>query len=172
MADFTGTGVMTIPHFMCCGRYQSRDMLREDIESLLVIEQSSHLSPWSHSHFLSSINSGHQTRVLEHQAHQKIVAYCITSTAADEAELLNLTVAAEYRRRGLAQAFLTQVCRHFDDSIQQCFLEVRVSNLAAIALYQSLDFHEIACRPNYYRSGQQREDALIMAKQLFKTGGC
>jgi ribosomal-protein-alanine N-acetyltransferase len=43
------------------------------------------------------------------------------------------------------------------------WLEVRASNVAAIALYESLGFNEATIRRNYYPTADGREDAIIMA---------
>jgi ribosomal-protein-alanine N-acetyltransferase len=51
--------------------------------------------------------------------------------------------------------------------MQDVFLEVRPSNAAAIALYHAEGFHEIGRRPRYYPAKGGREDALVMAKELF-----
>ena len=50
---------------------------------------------------------------------------------------------------------------------QRVFLEVRPSNAAAIALYHAEGFNEIGRRPRYYPAKGGREDALVMAKELF-----
>jgi [ribosomal protein S18]-alanine N-acetyltransferase len=81
-------------------------------------------------------------------------------TAVRETEILNLAVAPEFRRRGLATALLRQVCaRHPGD----VFLEVRVSNTTARKLYQKLGFQEVGIRPNYYTSPW--EDGIVMRFQ-------
>lgn len=163
-------------------RFVLRDMALEDLESVLAVEQQCHSHPWKASHFTSSIESSHQCRVVWDGS--SIVAYMITSTAADEAELLNITVAPEYQRQGIAIALLDYVCTQFGLSIHTLFLEVRESNLAAIALYDNLGFNQVGKRPNYYPSASptknqsskknhsgkktisDREDAIIMARML------
>ena len=100
------------------------------------------------------------------KCNDNIVAYAITSTAADEAELLNIVVAPNEQRKGLGRLLLNHMTGMFDDSIHTLFLEVRASNIGAIALYHSLDFNEVGIRPNYYPSQHGREDAIIMAQSL------
>ena len=148
----------------CDYQYHLRTMQSSDVERIISIEQVSHSHPWNEKNFQSSIASGHQCWLLEKQ--HIIVAYAITSTAADEAELLNITVAPDYQRQGLGSLLLNTLSDVFESSIHTLFLEVRVSNSAAIALYHSLDFNEVGIRPNYYPSSQGREDALIMALAL------
>ncbi len=153
--------------------FQLREMYLEDLSDILAIEQVTHSHPWKESHFISSINSSHQCRVVSQKS--EIVAYIITSTAADEAELLNITVAPEFQRQGIARQLLQLVCELFNSDVHKniytLFLEVRESNLPAISLYEGLGFNEVGVRPNYYpaeksTSKNNREDAIIMAKSL------
>nr|MBX2808887.1 ribosomal protein S18-alanine N-acetyltransferase [Cellvibrionaceae bacterium] len=136
----------------------------DDLELVLGIEQQAHRYPWQAAHFFSSLASTHHCLVL--QGKSSMLAYSIASTAADEAELLNLTVAPEYQRQGLGRFFLNVLCHSFDTTITALFLEVRASNHAAIALYQAEAFNEVGLRPNYYPASKGREDAIIMAKSL------
>ncbi len=142
-----------------------REMSRDDLELIVVIESKAHTHPWTRGHFESNLQSSHQCWVMEKE--NTIVAYAVTSTAADEAELLNITVAPAFQRQGLGKQLLTQLCQSFTDSIQSFFLEFRASNHAAIALYQHYGFNEVGVRTNYYPSHHsQREDAIIMALSL------
>jgi len=145
-------------------RYELCHMQHSDIEALLLIEASVHSHPWTRGHFISSLESSHQCWVLK--CTDDIVAYAITSTAAGEAELLNIAVALNEQRKGLGRQLLSRITSTFDDSIHTVFLEVRASNDAAIALYHSLHFNEVGIRPRYYPSSQGREDAIIMALSL------
>ncbi|MBX2808360.1 MAG: ribosomal protein S18-alanine N-acetyltransferase [Cellvibrionaceae bacterium] len=141
-----------------------RPLCHKDLETVLAIERQTHRYPWLLSHFTSSLASTHQCLVLQGETH--ILAYGIVSTAADEAELLNFTVAPAYQRQGLGRFFLAHLCQGFDAAVTLFFLEVRASNHAAIALYQAEGFNEVGTRRNYYPADQGREDAIIMAKSL------
>lgn len=145
-------------------QYMLREMLDEDVDSLLQIEKIAHDYPWSQKNIESSLESNHHCIVLEHE--QSLVAYAVSSTAADEAELLNIVIAKPYQNMGLGNVFLNYICQSFDTSIQMLFLEVRESNQAAIKLYQRLEFNEVGVRSRYYPSDSGREDAIIMAKSL------
>ncbi len=145
--------------------YGVRNMQLSDLASVLQIEQQVHSHPWSLAQFTSSIESSHHCRVLERSSN--ILGYVITSTAADEAELLNIAIAPGEQRKGLGEALLEYACQSFNNTIASFFLEVRVSNVGAIALYHKLGFNEVGHRPNYYPlDSHSREDALIMAKVL------
>ena len=90
------------------------------------------------------------------------------SLAADEAHVLNVCVAPEEQGRGqrrrLLRALLQQARTR---GAQRVFLEVRPSNTGAIALYHAEGFNEIGRRPRYYPAKAGREDAIVMAKELF-----
>lgn len=141
-------------------------MQNTDIASVFAIEAQVQAHPWSQKQFESSLHSSHQCWVMEQE--KSIVAYAVTSTAADEAELLTIAVSPQYQKQGLGRQFLEFLCGSFDQSLHSFFLEVRVSNHPAIALYQSFDFNEVGVRPDYYPKSDShgREDALIMAKNL------
>jgi ribosomal-protein-alanine N-acetyltransferase len=98
-----------------------------------------------------------------------IVAYGVLLFAPGETQLLNLTVAPEVRRLGIGRTLLG---RFLADArargAEQCFLEVRESNLPAIALYTREGFLPVARRIGYYPSAGAgpRENALVMRRAL------
>ncbi|MGA3016226.1 MAG: ribosomal protein S18-alanine N-acetyltransferase [Bryobacteraceae bacterium] len=77
--------------------------------------------------------------------------------ASDESELLNLVVAPEFRRKGLARALLRELLTAPAGSL---YLEVRESNLAARNLYKSMGFQEVNIRAEYYQAPP--EAAIVM----------
>ena len=90
--------------------------------------------------------------------------YAAFRHAAGEAELLRLAVLPAERHRGIAQALVAAgLARLEREGVQVCFLEVRVDNLPAVALYERLGFARIGRRRGYYRDGT---DALIFALEL------
>jgi ribosomal-protein-alanine acetyltransferase len=83
----------------------------------------------------------------------------LRTTAPGEAEILNLAVAPEWRRRGVARFLLdTLVLNRADD----VFLEVRASNAAARRLYETAGFTECGRRPGYYKNPP--EAAVLMRR--------
>lgn len=88
----------------------------------------------------------------------------MTNRIADEAEIMYIYVAAEKRRRGLAKNLLVAVLRELSSlGVARIFLEVRVDNRAAQALYASCGFENTGKRLRYYQDGC---DALTMALVL------
>ncbi len=90
-----------------------------------------------------------------------VAGYVGSQTVLDEADMLNLAVQPDYRRRGIAK----RLCRALMGNLNaHCLtLEVRVSNEPAIRLYHSLGFQQVGRRKNYYQ--KPKEDALILRKE-------
>ncbi len=87
-------------------------------------------------------------------------------TASDTGEILTVATAPEYRRKGIARNLLTEFFSLIPDETETIALEVRQSNTAAIALYESFGFEKAGVRKRFYRDPV--EDADIMVKK-FRT---
>jgi [ribosomal protein S18]-alanine N-acetyltransferase len=91
------------------------------------------------------------------------VAVAALTLVADEASLLNIIVDPTCRRKGFGRSLLVHgLERMRRRGARRCFLEVRRSNAAAIALYHSLGFTVVGERRGYYRGRGGGEDALVM----------
>jgi ribosomal-protein-alanine N-acetyltransferase len=78
----------------------------------------------------------------------RVVGFVVARTvAADEREILNLAVAPDFRRKGVARALMASALAAFRG---QVFLEVRESNGVAQKFYKSLGFKELSKRSAYY----------------------
>jgi ribosomal-protein-alanine N-acetyltransferase len=142
-----------------------RPLAEGDIREVAALERESHAAPWTAGNFADALAAGYgmTVGVLD----SVIVAYGVLLYAPGEAQILNLTVAPEARRRRLGRTLLRRfVADAKARGVSQCFLEVRVSNVAAIGLYSSEGFAPIARRIGYYPAGSGREDALVMRKSL------
>jgi ribosomal-protein-alanine N-acetyltransferase len=73
---------------------------------------------------------------------------------------MNVAVDDRHLREGIATALLQELFERADQPAEQYTLEVRMSNLSAIRLYESFDFHGAGRRRGYYHDN--KEDALIM----------
>ena len=143
-----------------------RLMAQGDVDAVLAIEQAVQRFPWTRGNFADALNSGYICRVDEAEE-GGIRGYAILMPALDEAELLNIGVAAAQQRKGLGRAMLAEMLNvAHDKNMQRVFLEVRSSNVAAIALYRSAGFSEIGLRRGYYQNANGSEDALVMACKM------
>ena len=96
----------------------------------------------------------------------RIIGAVAGFTASDTGEILTVATAPEYRRKGIAKALLSEFFSLIPDETETIALEVRQSNTAAIALYESFGFEKAGVRKRFYRDPV--EDADIMVKK-FRT---
>ena len=106
-----------------------------------------------------------QRIVLIAESVNECVGFGVLGLAAGDAEIESLAVSSLWRRLGIAR----RLCRDLlgwarARGAGHVSLEVRMSNTAARALYESLGFHEVATRHAYYRD--PKEDALVMTTEL------
>lgn len=134
----------------------------DDLAQAYAIECRSHAFPWSEKTFAS--NQGERFINLRLDVDGKMAAFAITQVVLDEASLFNIAVDPAFQRRGFGRQLLQHL---IDELIKRdvltLWLEVRASNLPAIALYEQLGFNQVSRRPNYYPTASGREDAILMA---------
>lgn len=140
-----------------------RAMRESDLSAVATIETEVNPYGWNDGQFAESLQHHHCFVLIEAQA---VIGYCIYSRVLDEAEILNIAIAADHQGRGLGSFLLRSLIQQFKDDIHQLTLEVRVSNFSAIRLYQQCDFVTIAERRDYYPKGDTRESALIMRLEM------
>lgn len=94
----------------------------------------------------------------------EVAGYVGSQTVIDESDVMNVAVAPQHRRKGLARTlFLTLENLLKEKKSHSLTLEVRASNEAAQALYAGLGYVQVGRRPNYYHN--PKEDALILRKE-------
>ena len=152
--------------------FSVRPMREVDLDEVLHIERSAYDHPWSRGIFSDCLQVGYQCRVYEQEG--ELIGYSVHSVAAGEAHLLNLCVKPSRQSQGfgrrLLRAVMAEAKRQGADTL---FLEVRLSNHVAQALYESEGFNEVGRRFDYYPAGKGREDAIVYACSLkvIDTGG-
>lgn len=133
-----------------------------DLARAYEIETRAHAFPWSEKTFAS--NQGERYLNFRLMAGEVMAAFAITQVVLDEATLFNIAVDPAWQRQGLGRQLLEYLIQALEErGVATLWLEVRASNTAAIALYESLGFNEATIRRNYYPTAQGREDAIIMA---------
>jgi [ribosomal protein S18]-alanine N-acetyltransferase len=147
-----------------------RPMQTDDLDAIMQIEPTIYSHPWTRGNFADSLNSGYSAWVLLDD--EKLIGYALLMMAMDEAHLLNLSVAKHRQKQGfghyLLEHMMTIAKNHRATNI---FLEVRPSNISAIALYENMGFCEISVRRGYYPADPKisetgREDAVLMGLAL------
>ncbi len=135
----------------------------EDIMSIAALEKQCFSDPWSFR-MLADTFFGENVITAVAEEEGQLAGYGFAVLAGEDADIANVAVAPAFRRRGIARQILESLeKRAASAGVGRIFLEVRVSNAPAMALYLKCGYVGRYVRPRYYGDG---EDALIMEKQL------
>ena len=143
--------------------FRLRPATADDIAGLVKIESDVTPFPWSAKQFAESLQN-HRCYVL--CKGNRLVGFLIFNQVIDEAELLNIAVKSSFQGEGLGACLLDYCLAEISGTALNLFLEVRVSNFPAIALYEGRGFLHVGERRAYYHGASGREDALIMRCDL------
>jgi ribosomal-protein-alanine N-acetyltransferase len=142
-----------------------REMIADDLGKVIDIEIAAYEHPWTLGIFRDCLRVGYSCWVYQHD--QDLIAYGIVMLSGAEAHVLNLCVHPDHQSRGIGRLMLNHLTHAARESgADTILLEVRQSNIIAIQLYLSAEFHELGVRTGYYPDNDGREDAIILAKSL------
>lgn len=130
-----------------------------DLDDIERIERACYPAPWSRSMFATELAKPGSLS-LGAEAAGQLLGYCVASRYVDAWHVMNVAVDPSARSRGIAEAMLRRLFELAAGDGRAFTLEVRVSNAAAIRLYERLGFVTRGHRRGYYTDN--REDALIM----------
>lgn len=140
-----------------------RRMQAEDVPFISRLEEETFSMPWSAASFLQMIEK-EDTAYFVAEEDGQLLGGCGLLLIAGEGNITNVVVAPGARRRGVATGLLTYLMEEGDRAGLTAYtLEVRVSNAAAIGLYEKLGFISEGIRPGFYE--KPVEDAVIMWKR-------
>ncbi len=146
-----------------------RKTTREDIPSIIAIEQASFVSPWNVHTFLTALHDRRSCNITA-RYNDRIVGYCFSLGMKNMVHLLNLAVHPDFRRQGVARRLLDEIFSFARSNRKSyVFLEVRKSNDIAKRLYTSAGFTHVSTWQRYY--SDTGEDASIMVRRLERTDG-
>jgi ribosomal-protein-alanine N-acetyltransferase len=146
-----------------------RRMALDDLDRIMEIEKDGFAHPWSAElirremlHDWSTILLATELRTGPgHLPTEAILGFVVYWLVHDELHILNIATAVEERRRGIGRALMDEAARRGRIAgAVLATLEVRRSNVSAIALYRNLGYRQIGVRPNYYVD--EGEDAIVM----------
>jgi [ribosomal protein S18]-alanine N-acetyltransferase len=141
-----------------------------DLDAIERIERASYPTPWSRSMFASELAKPSSLSFGAVDETGTLVGYLVLSRYVDAWHVMNVAVAPEKRRQGIASALLHRLLELTeDDALRGYTLEVRTSNLGAIRLYERFGFTRKGVRRGYYTDN--REDALIMWRDADSPDG-
>ncbi len=146
-----------------------RPMTAEDVERVIEVAESLKLAPqWKRGAYLTALNSEAALRRIALAADDSttgVVGFAVASLTPPESELETIGIIAEFQRRGVARRLFDEVTKALRlAQVQTIGLEVRASNEAARAFYDSLGFAESSRRPRYY--ADPVEDAVLMCLKI------
>jgi ribosomal-protein-alanine N-acetyltransferase len=142
-------------------------MKDSDLPAVRDIEALSFSNPWSDATFRGELqNKGISfPMAIVRQADGRVVGYIIYWHVRDEVQINNIAVHPDFRGKGICEAALRLVLKEVcEKKAAFATLEVRVSNEAAIRLYEKLGFKVLGTRKGYYANPV--EDACVMGLVL------
>ena len=147
-------------------------MTEHDLLEVVDIEERSGLSRWGWAAYYAELQGNNRPLMLvaritrpQHHHGVRIAGYIVARLGADEMHINNVAVRPEYRHQGLGTALLKHVLEEGRrQKAATAFLEVRVGNSLAQALYKKCGFTGIGHRTGYYSTPP--EDALVMSVSL------
>ena len=138
-------------------------MNESHVTQIAELEKLCFSMPWSEKAFRSEL-SNPLSLWLVAEDHGVVAGYVGSQTVLGETDMMNVAVHPDYRRSGIGRQLVNElVLRLKEQGSHILVLEVRVSNEAAISLYEQLGFECIGRRPNYYSN--PKEDAYILRKE-------
>lgn len=143
-------------------------MAKEDVDGVIAIEEKAYGEHhWSKDSFLQELNNDLAWYYSLFNEKGELVAYAGTWHILEEAHITNIAVDKDHRRKGYGEALLKYILDDcYKEMIKYLTLEVRVSNKAAIGLYEKYGFRSFGIRKKYYQDNN--EDAMIMwTKNIF-----
>jgi ribosomal-protein-alanine N-acetyltransferase len=141
-------------------------MLDQHLNVVAALEQLAYPHPWQRRHFADCLGAGYQAQLL--MAGDQMLGYFVAMKGVDEVHLLNLVVAPEHQRQGLAQVLLDALALWArGQGAQWLWLEARASNTRAVHVYKAHGYRLVGTRRQYYPAENgQREDAVVMSLKL------
>jgi len=150
------------------GALAFRNASAEDVPRIMEIEKDGFRHPWSRELIERELQHAWSRVLLADGGEgggERIVGYIVFWIVHDEVHVLNVATAVEARRRGVGRALMAEAeAEGRRRGARLSTLEVRRSNVSAIALYLSIGYREVGVRPRYY--AEENEDALVMTKML------
>ena len=136
-----------------------------DVPQLCMLETECFSCPWSETAFSDTMSGDGAVFLVCEGADGKCIGYIGAVCTLDECSVTNVCVSAEYRGQGIGNALMAAL----EQKVLSCgcnavLLEVRVSNAAALSMYEKRGYERCGVRRGFY--SHPREDALVMKKEL------
>ena len=139
-----------------------QSMQKSDLDSVINIEEKAYGEHhWSKDSFMNELSNDLARYYSVFNEQEELIGYAGCWQILEEVHITNVAVSPEYRRKKIGEALLKQIIDDcYKNKAKYITLEVRVSNKAAISLYEKYGFKSLGVRKGYYQNNN--EDALIM----------
>ena len=138
-------------------------MNESHVAKVAALEKLCFSDPWSETSVASELDNPLSLWLIAEEE-GTVLGYVGSQTVLDETDMMNIAVRPECRRRGIAAALIGELVNQLREHGSHVLrLEVRESNVPAIALYESMGFTQLGLRKNYYRN--PKENALILGRE-------
>ncbi len=128
-----------------------------------IAASSDFCAKWSGADFKSEIDNKF-ARIYTALCGKEIVGFAAFRLCAEEGDLTNFAVKAQYRRRGVGGMLLSKgIDSASAEGVKRLTLEVNAANCAAIALYEKFKFKTVNVRKKFYNNSQ---DAFLMLREI------
>ena len=143
---------------------QIEPMSAQTTAEVAQIEAECFSQPWSHDAFIAELsNPGAATFVAKSDG--VVAGFINLGFVLDEASVNNIAVKKSYHRQGIGKTLLNAAVAYCQNNrLTTLMLEVRKSNLPAIALYEQFGFQSVGIRKRFYSDPE--EDAILMNKNI------
>lgn len=143
-------------------KYEILPMQARHVPQIAALERLCFSDPWNEAAVGGELENPLSLWLVAEQ-NGAVLGYVGSQMVPPEADMMNIAVAPEARRQGIAEALIGElICRLSVNGVTSLSLEVRASNAAARSLYEKLGFWQAGLRPNYYF--HPKEDACILRK--------
>ena len=142
-----------------------RPATASDLDAIVAIEDAAFSDPWSEASFAGLMRAPSTALTVAEDAQRQVVGYSVLLIAGTDADLANLAVAPRARGLGVGRLLVEDViARARRAVVDYVYLEVRDSNVRAIALYEAVGFRAFGRRRRYYKDPV--EDARVLRIEL------
>lgn len=145
-----------------------RPVEEKDLKDIIEIEENNFLDCWTLKQYDYDLNANEFAFLFAVIHEGELIGYVDFWITFDQATINKIAIKKEYQKRGIGLILLEDTLSRIQSAeVNTITLEVRVSNLKAISLYQKVGFKTCVIKKNYYDDG---EDAYYMIKELNQNG--
>jgi ribosomal-protein-alanine N-acetyltransferase len=136
-------------------------MMLEDIPTVHAIDMLSFSLPWPERSFQFELTENPVSRGWVAESDGRLAARLVLWLIVDEAHIATIATHPDFRRQGIGERLMVEALLAARvEGASRAFLEVRASNLGALAMYKKYGFVIVGVRPKYYKNNN--EDAILM----------